>query len=676
MMDFHICKYLVTFRTLGFLESMRIFFIRLYRSIRNSIKRMKIRFNSCQMSDEKFYKFLNFPCSNEKDLILYFTNRNDPKCFEKQKDEMICFFKNNFSNEAKKIINEADDILGHKIRIFGREYNFGEKIDWHYDPVTGKSWKKSYYSSYNYCGASRTGDIKYPWELNRHQYFITLGKAYWLTKDEKYAKEFTDQIISWINENPVEVGINWVSALEIAIRIISWVIGYHFFRHSAYFQKECMKDSVKYLFLQGRHLRENLSIDWPFRNNHIIGETCALCILSMLFPEFRPSRGWLDTSLRILYKEIKTQFYEDGVNREQSTAYHRFVLDFLFLVVLWASKSSVQIKDELRNQVEKMLNYQMYLVTPNGRFPSIGDDDGGRGIRISESRGFWDLRDWLAVGAVFFNRPDFKFVARAPCEEVFWLIGAEGIISFQEMKEEKPPKDSMAFLEGGHFIIRSDWDNEADYLFLRCGEFGLVGEGRCGHAHCDMLSFVLFKNGLPLIVDSGTFTYYGERTERDYFRQTGSHNIIKIDGVEQANPIGIFAWKNIPKGRLIAWGESDHQIEFVGECRIGKKFLHQRKVVFDKKRREWTIEDSVLMGKDPIKFQWIIHLAADAHLEKDGYSWVIFHPDQTRVFQIIPETYQEAVIQESWISYMYGGKKKNKKLIIAVEKNPFRIRIR
>jgi len=33
-------------------------------------------------------------------------------------------------------------------------------------------------------------DVKVPWELSRHQHFVTLGQAFVLTGDEKYAREF------------------------------------------------------------------------------------------------------------------------------------------------------------------------------------------------------------------------------------------------------------------------------------------------------------------------------------------------------------------------------------------------------------------------------------------------------------------------------------------------------
>ena len=52
-------------------------------------------------------------------------------------------------------------------------------------------------------------DVKVPWELSRFQHLNILGQAYVLTRDNKYAEEFADQITDWIKNNPVCFGVNW-----------------------------------------------------------------------------------------------------------------------------------------------------------------------------------------------------------------------------------------------------------------------------------------------------------------------------------------------------------------------------------------------------------------------------------------------------------------------------------
>ena len=40
--------------------------------------------------------------------------------------------------------------------------------------------------------------MKRVWEMNRHQFLVTLGKAYWLTSDEQYAERMISILRSWI----------------------------------------------------------------------------------------------------------------------------------------------------------------------------------------------------------------------------------------------------------------------------------------------------------------------------------------------------------------------------------------------------------------------------------------------------------------------------------------------
>jgi len=68
------------------------------------------------------------------------------------------------------------------------------------------------------------GDHKIIWELNRHQYWLQLGRAYWLTGDSRYARAIVEQMESWLNGNPPLTGINWASMLEIGFRAISWTM--------------------------------------------------------------------------------------------------------------------------------------------------------------------------------------------------------------------------------------------------------------------------------------------------------------------------------------------------------------------------------------------------------------------------------------------------------------------
>ncbi|MGH8024500.1 MAG: heparinase II/III domain-containing protein, partial [Limisphaerales bacterium] len=95
----------------------------------------------------------------------------------------------------------------------------------------------------------------------------------------------------------------------------------------------------------------------------------------------------------------------------------------------------------------------------------------------------------------------------------------------------KPPSlqdvpESVIYPDMGWAVMRSSWENDATLLAMKSGY-------TWNHAHADAGSFVLFKEGLPLIIDSGTCPY--DRPEyHDYYCQSRAHNVILFDGAGQS----------------------------------------------------------------------------------------------------------------------------------------------
>src|SRR4030095_7693828 len=97
---------------------------------------------------------------------------------------------------AARIVKGQFDLLGL------RDLDFGRSIDWHLEPLTLKRSPVSHWSTLDELDAENGSEKKIIWELNRHQYFITLGQAYLLTRDEQYAETFVSHLESWMNANP------------------------------------------------------------------------------------------------------------------------------------------------------------------------------------------------------------------------------------------------------------------------------------------------------------------------------------------------------------------------------------------------------------------------------------------------------------------------------------------
>src|SRR5207237_4403756 len=86
-------------------------------------------------------------------------------------------------------------------------------IDWHYDPVHGRRAPRGFWTTIPYLDRTY-GDHKIIWELNRHQHWLALGRAFWLSDGSTYRQTFVRELADWLDDNPPLVGVNGASMLE------------------------------------------------------------------------------------------------------------------------------------------------------------------------------------------------------------------------------------------------------------------------------------------------------------------------------------------------------------------------------------------------------------------------------------------------------------------------------
>ncbi len=280
-------------------------------------------------------------------------------------------------------------------------------------------------------------------------------------------------------------------------------------------------------------------------------------------------------------RQAAAQTHPDGVNKEQATGYHRFVAELLLLIVARSRQGALPRAPILEDTLERMLDYVLFTSTPAGTAPMWGDSDYGRALGLGQNKDFWDFRPLLSAGAALFGRPDWKFAAGRFDEEAFWLLGSDGLDRWEQLDAHPPEQTSRAFPQAGLYVIRDAWAADTDVAFFRCGPFGLGGEGHCAHAHCDLLSFVLWVGGRPLLVDSGTYMYHGPW--RDHFRLTAAHNTVMVDGREQAIPMPNFNWQQIPEAKCIDWtGERvTGALTYSGQVEFIRELAHPRPGVWE-----------------------------------------------------------------------------------------------
>lgn len=68
---------------------------------------------------------------------------------------------------------------------------------------------------------SNYGDIKELWEINRLQFLLPLSINCYLSKDVQKIERIKKYICQWKQENPFNIGPNWNSNLEVAVRAMA-----------------------------------------------------------------------------------------------------------------------------------------------------------------------------------------------------------------------------------------------------------------------------------------------------------------------------------------------------------------------------------------------------------------------------------------------------------------------
>jgi hypothetical protein len=490
------------------------------------------------------------------------------------------------------IIHQADEICRHRFDLLGyRGIEYGARIDWHLDAVHGKSAPRRSWFKVHYLDFAEVGDAKITWELNRHQHLVTLAKAYRLTSRASYAQELLEQWYDWQQQNPYPIGINWASSLEVALRSLSWLWIYHLLEGCSAVAARFPSDVRRALMLNGRHISRFLSTYFS-PNTHLLGEAVGLFFIGTLCRGCSVAERWQEQGWQILLREAQRQVLSDGMHFEHSTYYHTYALDFFLHARVLAGRNGMAIPTAFDNTIERMLGV-VWLLSKAGSLPRLGDDDGGRVFDPRRNRPE-HMADPLALGAVLFNRGDFKTAIDDVCEETIWLSGVDGVRRFDELRSRRAEPASFALAPSGIYVMSSP-KPAAQQLVIDAGP---SEKSRNGHRHADALSLTLAVNGDSLLIDPGTFAYVEQGYERNRFRGTSSHNTVYIDGLSQAQPGGPFEWSGLRGADARRWvsGNSFDLFEGMhsGYRRLPDPVDHRRSI-FYKKPHFWLVRD-VLEG--------------------------------------------------------------------------------
>ncbi|MDR1538766.1 MAG: heparinase II/III family protein [Clostridiales bacterium] len=400
-----------------------------------------------------------------------------------------------FPEESAEAIAHADEIASGAFKFTARwdmektwtPVVFEKEIDWLHQPGDDPEWVYAF---------------------NRCRFWITLGQAYALTKNEKYAEAFVSQLLSWISSvKRSRQGTEkaW-RTIEAGLRLEYWHKAIWLFKGS-----EKIDDEIIEIFSESvREHAEYLMDAWDsfhLMSNWGVLENHGLFFAGVMLADGEKYRA---EAARRMALEISIQIYRDGVHWEQSPMYHNEVLSCFLDVMILAKKNGVKLPD-IFDRIREMCIFDLYAKKPNSREIAMGDSD-----EI-------DQRDILAKAAFALKDPLLKFGGYESVDfDSLWDLGEEAVEGFKLLKSQAPKDMDHGFMDSGNFYFRSSWNSDATFLHFHCGALG------AGHGHADQLHFDLFSRGEDILIDPGRFTYvFGP--DRIAFKEAKAHNVTIVD---------------------------------------------------------------------------------------------------------------------------------------------------
>ncbi|MCO5949303.1 heparinase II/III domain-containing protein [Mucilaginibacter flavidus] len=288
-------------------------------------------------------------------------------------------------------------------------------------------------------------------------------------------QQWLHDIGSWLN-----IGKLKLEPYPVALRAINTI---------RFLSTEKLSDPliIEDLYGQLNYLNDNL--EFHLLGNHLLENAFALFMGSSVFN----NSTWAETSKRILYAELNEQILNDGGHFELSPMYHQIILFRVLELIDWYSKVEDYDCDFLKfvtSKAAEMLKWLELITFSNGDIPHFNDSADGIAFTSAE------------------------------------------LFAFARQLNIKPNETLQLNGSGYRKYVSPKYECVVD-----AGDVGPSYQP--GHSHSDMLSFVLYSKGIPIIVDTGTSTYQ-IGTKRTYERSTNAHNTVELSGCNQSEVWGGF----------------------------------------------------------------------------------------------------------------------------------------
>lgn len=368
---------------------------------------------------------------------------------------------------------------------------------------------------------------------------LTLGLLFHLTGEAKYADKLRDALlyythyVRWAGQGLADRSPPWHSELDTELFSFGYATGYDAL-HSV------LSEADRKTITEGMVRLAALPIleDWvlPGKRIHSFDSmghnwwgVCVagggLCALALLGDDPRAQEWidavdagflqWFEYPGNVLQNRVRT-FERSGPSYEGVPYTNYGVSEYLRYRLAWQNTFPGR-KARRIEPLEHLARFFLQTLYPTST--------GSLAVNFGDSTTHADVTTtMMLLFACGLGTSDasryLQYVHTHPESTLLTLLHKE---SMPHVQGDAPT--SCIYPEMGWATMRSSWENDATFLAMKSGY-------TWNHAHADAGSFILFKQGVPLVIDSGTCAY--SRPEyTTYYRQSRAHNVILLNGAGQ-----------------------------------------------------------------------------------------------------------------------------------------------
>ncbi len=404
--------------------------------------------------------------------------------------------------------------------------------------------------------------------------------AYNKTQDSKYLLKGLSMIEQWIEEFRYENSKKSMAFHDetTSLRLNNFI----------YFFDICKdKVEIKYIKKLYQEIKSTaylLSQDYFYtkNTNHGMFQDISLVLYSKYFIKNKESDYYYELSKARLKSYFEYIYFESGVHKEHSPAYHFLVSYKILKLSQELFILDIEFKEYLYKLYLRTCDFSTYIIKPDGKLPNIGDTQPNIDVR-QLYRNLYEDENYSNVIIENYDKVNLK--------------------------------TDYADLKSGYAVLRDKWGSDSVYV-LFCASYNTSY-----HKHCDDLNFIIHYKG-DIICEAGPFGYDYKDEKCIYGYSSFAHNTLIVNG-ESLPRID----KKYDSVKMIECELGEDKSIIKGINARYENVQHERTILFDKNNMMINIKDCII-SKDINKYTLLFHLAPNLIPKQHGNEIEVYKDDK------------------------------------------------